>query len=118
MSLFDFLFPDVAQATHLRRLADATAQASMQSRLSQARGNQQRLSAEKRVQELESEVAQLTLVVEALIEKLVENGVTNREDLASKIAEIDLSDGVEDGRITPPPPSSQPKTEVQFNFPD
>ena len=118
MSLFDFFFPDVAQAAHLRRLADATAQVGMQARLSQARGHQQRLSTEKRVQELESEVAQLTLVVEALIEKLVDSGTTKRDELVRKIAEIDLRDGVADGRITPAPTPVPPKKGVEFDFPE
>ena len=118
MSLFDFLFPNIAQATHLRRLADATSQANMRSRLSQSRANQQHLPSNKRIQELESEIAQLTLVVEALIETLVKNGDTTREDLAARIAEIDLKDGVEDGKITPPVQSSAPKKEIQFNFPE
>jgi hypothetical protein len=118
MSLFDFFFPDVAQASHLRRLADASSLAATQSRLSRVRSDQQRLSAEARMRDLESEVARLTLVLEALIEKMLEDGSAVREDLAARIAEIDLRDGVADGKITPPAPSGTRRRGVRFNSPE
>lgn len=117
MSLFHFLFPEVAQAEHLDRLARATEMANAQSRLSHVRLSHQKNTAEKRIQELESEVAQLTLVLEALIEKLTEDAGLTRDDLAAKIAEIDLRDGVADGRITPPPSIESPKSKPKLNFP-
>ncbi len=119
MNLFDYLFPDVAQASHLRRIADEAETANIRSRIHQAGNHRQQRYNNRRIEELEVDVAQLTLVVEALIGKLVEGGNTTREELAARIAEIDLRDGVADGRFTtttaPNPPS--PKSGVQFNSP-
>lgn len=118
MSLFDFFFPEVAQASHLRRIADASSLGNMQSRISQSRSQQERSSADRRIHELETEVAQLTIVMEALIEKLTENSGLTREQLAAKIFEIDRRDGVVDGKITRPAPPEEPKKPRNFHFPE
>ncbi len=117
MSLFDFFFPEIAQASHLRRIADAASMGNTQARISQSRSQQQRSSSEKRIQELEAEVAQLTIVMEALIEKLSDNSGVTREQLAAKIFEIDRRDGVVDGRVTPQQPVEEPKKGPNFQFP-
>lgn len=69
MSLFDFFFPEEAQAAHLRRLADATTASNMRARVNAVRMDASRESNQKRIEELEDEVSQLTIVVEALLEK-------------------------------------------------
>lgn len=114
MSLFDFFFPEEAQAAHLRRLADATTASNMRARVNAVRVDASRESNQKRIEELEDEVSQLTIVVEALLEKLNEKGSFTREELAAKIAEIDLRDGLADGKITKelpsePKPASKPR---------
>ena len=100
MSLFDFFFPEEAQASHLRRLADSTTAANTRTRFETARQNRAQLSDRKKIEDLEEEVAQLTIVMEALLEKLDEQDMFTRGELAAKIAEIDLRDGVLDGKIT------------------
>ena len=102
MSLFDFFFPEEAQASHLRRLADSASLAQTQARIAQAQSNRASLSAVGRVKEGEEDVAQLTIVVEALLELFSEQGAVTRSDLAKKVAEIDARDGVIDGKITDP----------------
>lgn len=120
MSLFDFFFPEVAQAQELRRIANSTSLTAVQSRLSQARMNHQKSSAEGRIRELEDEVAQLTIILEALIEHLSEGGGLSREQLASKIAEIDMRDGVADGKITKHLPTAEEESKQvpKFIFPE
>jgi hypothetical protein len=99
MSLFD-LFRDVSYVPELQRLADVSGYLKIQANLAEARRQQERMTASRRIEELEGEVAQLTIVLEAMLEKLYESGNLNSETLAAKIIEIDLRDGVADGKIT------------------
>lgn len=99
MSLFEF-FRDFSQTHEMQRLADVSGYLKIQSSLAEARHRQESLSAKKRIEELEAEVAQLTIVLEAMIEKFYESGILDGDGLAKKIAEIDLRDGVADGKIT------------------
>ena len=118
MSLFDFFFPEEAQASHLRRLADTASLAHTQARLAQARSDRSRLGAEKRVREVEEDVAQLTIVMEALLELFSEQGAVTRSDLARKVAEIDARDGVIDGKITKAEEVAPPQEKPKLIFPD
>ncbi|GAA5496338.1 hypothetical protein Rhal01_02521 [Rubritalea halochordaticola] len=104
MSLFDFFFPEEAQASHMRRLADVASRSEMQTRMARARQEQAGMSSAKRIEALEGEVAQLAIIVEALLEKLSDDGTLTRSQLAQKVAEIDARDGVIDGKITPHEP--------------
>lgn len=52
--------------------------------------------------ELDARVDRLLLVIEAMWSMLKDDGPTD-EELAARIAEIDSSDGVSDGRRTAPP---------------
>lgn len=112
MSLFEF-FRDFTQTHEMQRLADVSGYLKIQSSLAEARHRQERMSANQRIEELEAEVAQLTIVLEAMIEKFYENGVLNGNDLAKKIAEIDLRDGVADGKITKMKPAATAKKQVR-----
>jgi hypothetical protein len=105
MSLFD-IFRDFSQTNELQRLTDVSGYLKIQSKLAEARDQQERMTAKKRIEELETEVAQLTIVLEAMIEKFYESGLLDSDQLASKIVEIDMRDGVADGKITKPKPSN------------
>jgi hypothetical protein len=108
MSLFDFLFPEQAQAMHLRELAATNSQQIAMLR-SQQYNEQMRTKhavrleskADTRVKELELELAQSALVIESLISLLEQKNVLTREELKQRTAQIDAEDGVVDGRITP-----------------
>jgi hypothetical protein len=119
MSLFDFFFPDQAQALHLRRLAESTSFSATQARINGSRDLNAQMSMKKRIDELENEVGQLTMIIEALLESISERSILSKEDLARKIGEIDARDGTIDGRITKSqsePPSKA--TTRKFNFPE
>lgn len=96
----------------MQRLADVSGYLKIQSSLAEARHRQESLSANKRIEELEAEVAQLTIVLEAMIEKFYESGILDGNGLAKKIAEIDLRDGVADGKITKIKPAVAAKKQV------
>jgi hypothetical protein len=111
MSFFDFFFPEQAQASHLRKLV-------AQNHLQALNAHKQRMSGhqalreesartrniEQRVANLEKEVGQAGLLIEALLEMLEETGAFTRDDLEKRVREIDIKDGVADGRMTPPKP--------------
>ena len=119
MSLFDFFFPDQAQAAHLRRLADSTSLANTQARINRSSTVHTQSSSNKRIDELENEVGQLTIIVEALLESISDHGILTREDIARKVGEIDARDGVIDGRITKQKPSPEDlRSKPKFNFPE
>jgi len=56
--------------------------------------------AQQEVRHLEGRLDRLTLVCMALWELLKERGELTEEDLATKVREIDLRDGVADGKVT------------------
>jgi hypothetical protein len=108
MSLFDILFPEQAQAEHLRTLAETSRrQLAMQSSRQYSEEMERRKvirlnsKTDDRVAELELEVAQSALVIEALLTLLEEKNLITREELRERSAQIDAADGVVDGRITP-----------------
>jgi hypothetical protein len=55
-----------------------------------------------RIVELDYEKSKLEMKVAALVRLLVEAGLVDPAKLEALMAEIDLEDGVADGRITPP----------------
>ena len=117
MSLFDFFFPEQAQASHLRQLSESNSLANTQARLARARTREVTEASAKRVEALEGEVAELTIIVEALLEKLSEDGSVTRADLARKVAEIDSRDGVIDGKITKHEPPAEEGGGSRLQFP-
>ena len=118
MSLFDFFFPEVARATHLRRLTDSNSITNAKARMEKARSGRVDHSNRSRVVELEEEVAQLTNVVQALLEKLGEKEVATRLEITAKMAEIDARDGVIDGKITEEDDKSQYSSGPKLEFPE
>lgn len=120
MSFFDYLFPEQAQASHMRNIANSMSLSRTQGRITQARVERKAMTNEKRVSELEDEVARMTIIMEGLLELFDEKELVSRVDLARKIGEIDARDGTIDGRITPEnkEPKQTEKSETKFQFPD
>ncbi|HYW79607.1 MAG TPA: hypothetical protein VE890_08520 [Thermoguttaceae bacterium] len=54
-----------------------------------------------RVEQLEGDLARAVLLIHALTEACLERGVFTREEIAQAAAEIDLLDGVADGKLDP-----------------
>ena len=59
-----------------------------------------------RVGDLEDQVAQLTLLNEALLRILEKKGVFARDEFRALLVEVDLEDGVHDGKLSRPAPKS------------
>jgi hypothetical protein len=104
MSLFDFFFPEQAQAAHLRTIANAT-------RLEKRRRLNRKAAAasapptpppsalEQRITALEADVGFASLVLAAVMARLDERGVVTKSDVRALVDEIDGLDGVKDGRL-------------------
>lgn len=103
MSFFDFFFPEQAQATHLRRIAERQRSAERRSdrahrsRLQQADRSE---ALEKRIEELEGDLGFVALVLGAVMGHLDEKGTLDRDDLRKVISELDGLDGIKDGKLS------------------
>ena len=91
MDLFDFFFPEQAQAKHLRTIA---AQRTLVSGPSQ--GNRS-----SEVEDLRKDVQFLTLVVAVLLKRLGETETASLADIQDLVSEVDALDGVQDGGLDP-----------------
>jgi hypothetical protein len=60
-----------------------------------------RLRMQKRVAQLEDDLARMGLLTMALAHICVDKGVVTTEELKERMREIDLADGVEDGKPAP-----------------
>lgn len=59
-----------------------------------------------RIRNLEDEIDHLTLINEALLRMLEKKGVFARDEFRSLLVEVDLEDGVHDGKLARPSPSA------------
>ena len=91
MDLFDFFFPEQAQATHLRQIA-------RQQSFAKASTPKQKPSD---VEALRADVKFLTLVVAALLRRLSETETASPGDIQDLINELDGLDGLADGGLDP-----------------
>lgn len=65
------------------------------------RARQRRQTTEARVMELEDDLARTLLLVQSLAEVCIAKGLLSRDDIAEMARQVDLSDGVEDGKLDP-----------------
>ena len=63
----------------------------------------------QRVEQLEDDLARSVLLIHTLAEACVQKGVFTREEIAEAAAEIDLFDGVADGKLDPAAVRPQPE---------
>ena len=109
MDFLDFFFPEQAQASHLHQLAATSQQQALALHRERFKQQKQRreedsrvADMEQRIVQLERDVGQAGLVIEALLELLEESKTLDRQLVAERTAEIDARDGTVDGRHTPP----------------
>ncbi|MBM3961217.1 MAG: hypothetical protein FJ306_04850 [Planctomycetes bacterium] len=99
MSLFDFFFPDQAQATHLRRIADQSARSERRRNTASREAKATFDSLQRQVDELRGDIGFTALVLGALVARLDEKGVVTRADLQAAMARLDLTDDLADGTL-------------------
>jgi uncharacterized membrane protein len=95
MSLYDFFFPEQAQASHLRTLASQNRRNQRDQTL-QTRSLER---AEERIEALENDLGFVALALGSLMAKLDEKGVLTRQDVKDAMRTLDGADGVADGKL-------------------
>lgn len=93
MDLFDFFFPEQAQATHLREIAKNSGVAQKASAHS--------VSQESEIAGLKNDLHFLTLVLAAVLKRLTETETMNLADVQDLLEEIDKMDGIDDRNLDP-----------------
>jgi DNA repair exonuclease SbcCD ATPase subunit len=97
MSIFNYLFDNEwSQRTDIETLK--TRNKNLASRLHLRHKSQAALEA--RVTQLESEVGELALLSKTLMRLIVEKGTCTGQELEAMLHQVDLADGVADGRVT------------------
>lgn len=91
MDLFDFFFPEQAQAAHLRRIA-AKQHAFTAGSSRAATGD---------ISALQADVNFLTLVLMTILKRLAENQTMSLADVQDLLDDVDGLDGVADGGLDP-----------------
>lgn len=95
MDLYDFFFPEQAEAGHLRSISRSMARSGSSSRAAETSARR----AVDEVAELRTDVRFLSLVIATILKRLAENETMSLVDLADLINEIDGLDGVSDGGL-------------------
>ena len=65
------------------------------------RGKKRRIAARKRMEELEKGLGVVTLLAHSLAEACLRKGVLTQNEIAAVVNELDMADGVTDGRLDP-----------------
>ena len=87
-----FMFASEASREQ-RRTVDLKLKAMREARLRQAQGSSQH----KR--ELEDDLGRVALLARSLAEVCIKKGVLTREELGQMLVEIDMADGIRDGKL-------------------
>lgn len=102
MGLFDFFFPEQAQAERLRELVDQQRQVLRRTRTEARTSIHAKTTTDqlqKEVQSLRNDLGYVTLLLGAIVDQLDAKGTLTRTDLRAAVEAIDLVDDVEDGKL-------------------
>lgn len=102
MSLFDFIFPEQAQAMHLREIAESARGLGIEKSRSNDESwantlTQKQLN--RRIKQLEDDKSLLTLVITILLKDYISKNKISPHQLQDLVKSIDNSDGVADGGL-------------------
>lgn len=107
MSWQRYLMHDFYTAKEFNRLEQKIARSTSEKRV-----GDRRVSAE--VERLKDDLGRAYLMISALTELCLRKGVISEEELSAVLHDIDIRDGIEDGKMTPPPDESEATTPEQF----
>ncbi len=97
MSIFDYMFDtEWSQRSDIQALKQRNS--SLATRVALNRASE--AAQEERITELEQEVGELALLSKTLMRILLENGVCTGREIEDMMHQVDLEDGVADGRVT------------------
>ncbi len=103
MSLFDLFFPEQSTAMHLRKLALQQVQQQTQHSAAQhdgiVRAQATAEALKMRIDDLEADLGFTVLLLAGLLSTLDEKGVLTKQDVKRELQELDLVDGMRDGKL-------------------
>ncbi len=93
MDLFDFFFPEQAQAAHLRTIATRRSFAPVSTSRTTSQSDE--------ISELKTDIAFLTLVLTVILKRLAETKSLSLVDVQDLLDDVDGLDGLADGGLDP-----------------
>jgi hypothetical protein len=97
MGMYEFFFPEQAEANHLRSIASSMRTSARRS----GKAGKRVSELEHRVGELEDDLDFLSLITLTLFGILNEKGLVDRRSLMDRINQVDMFDGRKDGKVSP-----------------
>ena len=92
MGILEGLFPEMMEAEHLRSISSTLKAGEIRARSATS-------TMIRRMNEMNLEIGSMALILAALVEKLVEDGVLSKEELLKRISDLDALDGRRDGKL-------------------
>jgi len=99
MGLYDFFFTEASEAESLRTIAKSHERNSRIHARESSGLQQQNYQVNSALENLENDVGTLALILATILKMLDEKGQITREDLKEKLKELDILDGIRDGKI-------------------
>ncbi|MDP6719790.1 MAG: hypothetical protein QGF59_14105 [Pirellulaceae bacterium] len=97
MDMFDFFFPEQAEAAHLRQISRTLASSRRTSGTAAATARRN----ESELDDLRTDVRFLSLVIAAILKRLAEQETMSLGDVSDLLSDIDGLDGLPDGGLEP-----------------
>ncbi len=99
MDFFDFMFPEQAEATHLRSISNQLRSNALARNRNARSAGQAAAGTTAELEELQGDVRFLSMVLLAVVKRLSEEETLSVADLADLFDEIDGLDGTADGGL-------------------
>jgi pyruvate-formate lyase len=99
MGLYEFFFSDASEAESLSKIAKSHERNSRLRARESVDARQQNYQMNSALVNLENDVGTLALILATILKMLDEKGQISRADLKEKLKDLDLLDGIRDGRI-------------------
>lgn len=100
MGLYELFFSETSEAESLRKIANAHDRSSRVRVREFAEAKQQNNQVSSALENLENDVGTLALLLAAILKMLDEKGHLTRDDLKEALRDLDLLDGIKDGKIS------------------
>lgn len=97
MDMYDFFFPEQAEASHLRRISSSLSRATASTSAAAHTARQ----AVDEVAELRTDVRFLSMVLAAILKRLAESETMSLSDVTDLLDDIDRLDGQQDSGLDP-----------------
>ena len=90
MDMFDFMFPEQAEAEHLRKISGTLS----------GMASGQKMGADQ-LRKVVDNLGFLNLLLLSLVRGLVDKGLLTQEEILDRLKQLDTADGYQDGKLSP-----------------